>query len=450
MKPLITTILISLIVTLLLPSRIFAQGILTSDNYKLDNINFGNVFGITTSQGTIPIIASDGPTVIAIDANQATIAWTTDIKSTSTVAYGLTDKLGQETGVTGLATAHKVTVFGLEAQKTYFYKVISLDAAGAKAQSEVKSFTTTAESGLNGIRISDVSYDRALITWKTGNLTRTRLQFGTTSEYGQEIATEAFGFTTAHTQQLTGLTPGTEYHVRIIAIDQTEKEDVSSDFTFETIAEPRIESVSVDRNTANDVTIRWTTNTPTTGIINYRSDRDKTELSAGDKNFGRDHKINLVNLFGNTKYRFELTALDEQGRQALSGKKEFDTLPDTEPPVISDLKVAVNRSGDKLVMTATWKTNEPAKSKVSYAPRLGTAPSVDLPESNSLKTDHVVVASNILPATSYILKAISVDPFNNESESEINFVTQKATKNILALLAETVSRSFGWLINLVQ
>jgi phosphodiesterase/alkaline phosphatase D-like protein len=74
----------------------------------------------------------------------ATIAWETNREATSQVEYGLTTDYGKTTTLdVSLNIYHSVDLKGLEANKTYHYRVISRDAFGNQAQSEDYTFDTT-------------------------------------------------------------------------------------------------------------------------------------------------------------------------------------------------------------------------------------------------------------------------------------------------------------------
>ncbi len=89
------------------------------------------------------------PTISNVQANpsfdSATITWTTDEASTSVVYYGTSStSLTQQAQGASSVTSHSVSLTGLTATTTYYYKVESADAAGNVSTSAVYSFTTTA------------------------------------------------------------------------------------------------------------------------------------------------------------------------------------------------------------------------------------------------------------------------------------------------------------------
>lgn len=80
----------------------------------------------------------------AVTSNSATIIWTTDENSSSTVDFGPTSKYGSRVGNGSLVTAHGIALTGLTPSSTYHYRVISADAVGNASSSNDFTFTTTA------------------------------------------------------------------------------------------------------------------------------------------------------------------------------------------------------------------------------------------------------------------------------------------------------------------
>lgn len=80
--------------------------------------------------------AAAGPTF-------ADISWTTDEPASSQVEYGTSSALGSSTGVNAArTTSHAVSLSGLQPNKTYYYRVRSVDASGNAGASQVLTFST--------------------------------------------------------------------------------------------------------------------------------------------------------------------------------------------------------------------------------------------------------------------------------------------------------------------
>ena len=94
---------------------------------------------VTSSAPRTFVIADTAPPVITAVASSgsgttATITWTTDESSTSSVSYGTTTALGT-TRTSTSGTSHTVSLTGLTANTRYYFRVTSADAASNSATS---------------------------------------------------------------------------------------------------------------------------------------------------------------------------------------------------------------------------------------------------------------------------------------------------------------------------
>lgn len=436
------------------PALVLAQAKMESASYRWTDINFGSDTSLTTTQDSLPpSISSQGPLITLLEPRKAIIEWSTDKKSSSLVRYGTTTSYGSEASSAGFVTKHKVTLFDLTPETLYHFKVVSIDSFDVSGESADATFTTPAEAGINSISVTDIGYDKAVISWKTGNFTTSELEYGTTTSYGQKRSSSSLSFVTDHTARLTDLTPGTQYHFRIVAKTDDGKSTIqSSDQTFTTIAEPRFESVTTNLRSVNEVVVTWRTNTETSGIITYRTTINGKEerQTAGSSAFQRTHSVTLNKLIGNTSYNFDIVASDAQGRQVNSGRRTFTTPVDKNAPVISELKVSVTRSGDELVLNAKWKSDEPARGEIVFSPKTRADATTSVPGSSSLVTDHTIIATGLTPGTPYSLTAFATDSSGNRGQAEISFVSPRLNKSIFQLIADAFLSRFGWLLNLIQ
>ena len=87
--------------------------------------------------------------------------------------------------------------------------------------------------------------------------------------------------------------------------------------------------------------------------------------------------------------------------------------PDTVAPIITNIQVMnVNYN----TVDITWVTNEPATSHVLWRTKDGSYNST--PKKDALLTTHSVELANLTPKSTYYFKVVSLDQFNNESESD--------------------------------
>jgi RHS repeat-associated protein len=171
-----------------------------------------------------------------ITATGATITWTTNENSDSQVEYGTTTAYGQSTTLNPAhVTAHSQGLSGLTGGTLYHYRVKSRDAGGNLAVSGDFSFTTpdTTPPVISNVVAGGATATSATITWNTNENSDSQVEYGTTTAYGQSTALDP-ALVTAHSQGLSGLTPGTLYHYRVKSRDAAGNLAVSGDFTFTT------------------------------------------------------------------------------------------------------------------------------------------------------------------------------------------------------------------------
>jgi hypothetical protein len=101
---------------------------------------------VTGNETTPPVISN--VTEASISTTGATLTWTTDEGATSQVEYGLDTTYGSSTTLdSNLVTSHSSNLAGLKPGKTYYYRVISKDAANNEAISGGGTFSTAPRSG---------------------------------------------------------------------------------------------------------------------------------------------------------------------------------------------------------------------------------------------------------------------------------------------------------------
>lgn len=176
--------------------------------------------------------------VVGVTANGATIQWTTNVAANSQVEYGLTTSYGSQTVLdTTLATNHSVTLSGLSASTLYHFKVKSAPSGGAVVGSPDSTFTTSAASGLiiSSVQAVGVTSGGATIQWTTNVGGSSQVNYGLTTSYGMNTVLDS-NLMTTHRQLLSGLSPGTTYHYRVVSAPQSGGSVTSGDNTFSTVS----------------------------------------------------------------------------------------------------------------------------------------------------------------------------------------------------------------------
>lgn len=199
---------------------------------------------------TAPTVASEAESDIdqmnaTIGANITTNGGETDVF----VEYGLTDEYGRsvecdESPLDDDESAQAVTasLTGLVQGSTYHYRIKAVNAKGTTygndqsfdaSDAEAPTIASKAESG-----ITQLAAAIAANVTPNGAATTVSLQYGTTTSYGTtvQLGTLAAGLDAVEvTAALSGLTPNTTYHYRIVAVNSAGTTN-GTDQSFATLA----------------------------------------------------------------------------------------------------------------------------------------------------------------------------------------------------------------------
>jgi peptidoglycan hydrolase-like protein with peptidoglycan-binding domain len=136
-----------------LPGVLAGSYVLTAkayDNIGATSISQGISISVsstsTTTQPTIPLDTTPPSistvSVFSITESGATVTWTTNESSTSSVQYGLTTAYGSTANSSG-TTSHSVTLTGLTPNTTYNYRITAKDTANNTSTSVNQTFVTS-------------------------------------------------------------------------------------------------------------------------------------------------------------------------------------------------------------------------------------------------------------------------------------------------------------------
>ncbi len=252
-----------------------------------------NTFTTTNLADTVgPVIS--GTNVVNIAASTATVSWNTNEAATSQVAYGSTSAYGSLSSVNTVhVTSHSRALSGLSASTTYHYAVISSDAAGNTTTGADRTFTTASATDttaplISGITIDNIVQTQATVHWTTDEAATAQVEYGTTTAYGQSTVQNAT-LLFSHSQILSGLLPGTQYHYRVLSIDTDGNLSSSGDGSFETTVEgdttPPMDIVNFTATAENaQVQLTWANplDSDFVGVrIRYRTDRLPSDINDG-------------------------------------------------------------------------------------------------------------------------------------------------------------------------
>ncbi len=432
-----------LLVLFAMPLTVLAQAKLQSSNYVIDDLNFASNNTLTTSRtGIPPAISSKGPQITNLTPTSATIEWETDKKSKSRIRYGRTTDYGFEVGTSELTLNHKVTISGLTEETTYHFIAESEDSFGGIGRSSDNTFTTPAQTQFKEVSVSRITYTEALITVVTGGLKKVTLDYGTSTAYGSKKEINSVTGQTEHNFSLTGLSQGTKYFFKLTGTDSKDNNAILSGLTFTTIAEPKLDSLTMVAASPNEIVITVGTNTKTSIGVAYKSNLDVKELTAADTNLALGHEIRLTKLYGATEYSIKVTATDEGGKRVTSLPRSVTTAEDKLAPEVTDPKVDITR-GREIVATVKWEANEPVSGKLIIKSKINPADKKEIEGSGTKAPNQVIVATGLTPKTPYEIIAVSTDIGNNKTEKSVFVVTPSLRKSILELIMQNLEKVIG-------
>lgn len=433
------------------------------DNAGAESGMSAGVSAVPTGKYTSPPLFGGTPTANTT-AHTAVIQWTTERFTEGFVEYGRTTsyELGR-IGGTGLSTAHRITIRGLPSETQFHYRVQSLDDGAvrnydpATAYSEDYTFATMEAPDITDVRISDIALSSATISWETTTISTSEVHYGTTMSYGNVVSERSSSLTTNHTLRLSGLNSGTTYQFKIIGMDADDVEISSDNYTFSTIAYPRIFNVTMEKGEVEGeygMFVSWESNVPATSIVRYYpaedigKARDETEAD-----LKTSHTLFISGLLDNTRYMLSAQGRDAYGNLATSETQQFMTDIDTRPPILTKLVVETASQGTgkdaKAQIIVSWETNEPATSQVEYGRGVGMeAYSSKSAMNTSFGKTHVIVLSDLDSGTPYSVRVLSADAAGNLAMSgNYTVVTSMPTESALDLILSTLRANFGWLFD---
>jgi len=309
----------------------------------------------TTSQSqAVKMVGT--PKVEHVDDNSAQIAWSTNVKSSSTVHYGTSaSKLTQTAqapwgGDTNKwSSVHRVKIEGLQPNTTYYYQVDSAQAqgTGTEAKGEVMSFQTQTKDAATqswrgqqrdvakikvGPLVRNVKDTSADLWWMDADKTPAQVKYGTSpSNLGQTASATASG--EEFSANLTGLQPNTTYYYELVGssgqnVTKGQFQTVSSDVAnnpnqFRITGGPNVEYVGKDK-----AIVAWSTNRRGSSIVHYGTDPNNLTQTAQAPWGGNPHRVTITGLKPSTQYFFavESSQAEGTGQAAKSQPGPFQTV----------------------------------------------------------------------------------------------------------------------------
>lgn len=190
----------------------------------------------------------------------------------------------------------------------------------------------TTPPGFISVATASADETQATVMWTTDEPAFGFVEYGETTNYGSSTAKSGMA-TMDGSASITGLTPGTTYHYRIIVEDASGNVTRSEDRIAETAAEivimdnvpPQIAEVTVSHITPSGATIGWTTDELAQGTVEYGATGAYGSSAAATDDYAEEHSVALADLEPGTEYHFRVMVRDESGNGAVSPDELFTT-----------------------------------------------------------------------------------------------------------------------------
>lgn len=401
----------------------------------------------------------DGPVITGVVAtaqeNEATVAWSTDVAANGYVIYstdsGLTNS-SEQGSATKNGTSQSVTLVGLSAATTYYYRVRSASLrewGGTTTDSTIRTFTTAAttpvvtptpsDSGGGGViiidktdkiapnilnvRVVNINSDSATILWETDEDAISFVEYGKSATFGNTYG--QWDSTKNHEVTLNFLEEQTTYFFRALSADSSGNLAISPVQTFTTLS--FAEQIEKEKETPP---------VPPTG-----EEPSLTLEIALDK---------IAQMFRDLVGKVSVGTLEE------SITKHFDALDFLNeflpgPIFLTEPKVEADAREVKI----EWATNIEASSQVAYAPEdnyrpESAEPYIQVIGNIEIKTkNHVVEIVGLEPNTTYHYQIISQAKTGPTSKSQdFTFKTKEENLGITSYSIKIISTEealFRWI-----
>ena len=427
-----------------------------------------NGYSFTTLNG--PLISE--VSLQELEDTRVIISWKTDIESNSYVVYSTNADLSNsiEVGINDATKNHQVTITGLSTSTDYYYYVksgIARDDNGGEYY-HFKTTLTTDSTGpvISDVKVSDITYNSVIITWKTEEASSSLVDYGKTIDFKETHGNNTESVTT-HTVQLSGLSSSTTYYFQVRSVDTynnvsvddnngqgysfttlagsadvdndgigEQLEDVSSEiesmikndgYTEEDVQTSLAEiqditsdgpSVKITNNTTAVIT--WNTSKKAAGkVIYWQSGKSKNTAAILEESGGYiiNHEIDLKNLNAQTEYKFYVVS---EGVLGSTVQSEIETFTTGDTPQLSSISV-----GDITLDSAiiSWTTNSVVSCAVEYGTSTKYGKKVTSSSSSSA-SDHTVKLTDLLPGQKYHFRIKGTDEDGETvTSNDYSFVT---------------------------
>lgn len=180
---------------------------------------------------------------------------------------------------------------------------------------------------ISNIVISNIKSGRVTISWTTSEPSTGRIEYGTDDTYGTLSPIQSV-LLLKHTITVTGLTPSTLYHFRVVSGDVVGNIGSSADQTVTTlppdVIAPVLSGVGAGVVAPVYAVINWNSDEPGDSIVEFGLTTEYG-ASVSASVLTESHQLKLTNLLPGTTYHYRVKSSDESFNQSVSEDFTFTT-----------------------------------------------------------------------------------------------------------------------------
>lgn len=259
------------------------------------------------------------------------------------------------------------------------------------------------------IEINDLKNNRATLTWRTDQSTKTIIYYGPdTDQLTNRL--EFNIYTTDHQAILNNLDEDVTYYYKIKALgfggEYTESfvRNFSTDNMIDD-RKPDITESDVIYNTGDAIALIWTTDEKTRAEIYYGTDDSDLNKKKNVSKYTTEHELFIYNLKPNTKYYLKIVAKDKAGNSDSDTLRFYTSAGSDKKPSMSVYSVRPVSPDDNLISynqtTIKFKTSLPARSYIKYGIATKRYKYKTDYKTEALNLDHSITLKNLQPNTTY-------------------------------------------------
>lgn len=288
--------------------------------------------------------------------------------------------------------------------------VYDLSKDGASAEAAGGGAVDTDWPSILSIWSEPVSDSKVRIHWTADEPTKGWVAWGVNAQ-SSAWKEDLSGVVEEHVVTISGLDSSKDYDYGIVVADPAGNVIASpvAQLSWTDSQPPELSSVKVGQKSADRVRIKWDTDEPSFGSVEYGlgTDYGATVLPG---ELDTTHVVYLYDLEPGETYHFRVAGWDPAGNKVSDTDRTF-VFEDLLDPTISDVKVVHEESWTDWVRIG-WDTDEPTTGTVHYG--LTDSYGLFVPGDGELATSHNLKVDGLTQGQTYHFSVASADAWGNE------------------------------------